>query len=62
MKQRIAQFFSELLQQKPLEQITVKELTEALGISRIVSDEDAHRLMAKTIGRWALYSLWGSAG
>ena len=34
MKQRIAQVFSELLQEKPLEQITVKELTETLGISR----------------------------
>lgn len=28
MKQRIAQVFSERLQEKPLEQITVKELTE----------------------------------
>lgn len=33
-KQRIAQTFSEQLQQKSLEQITVKELTETLGISR----------------------------
>ena len=39
MKQRIAQVFSELLQEKPLEQITVKELTETLGISRIVPDQ-----------------------
>lgn len=34
MKQRIAKRFSELLDEKPLEQITVKELTESLGISR----------------------------
>ena len=34
MKQQIAQKFTELLMEKPLEQITVKELAEALGISR----------------------------
>lgn len=34
MKQRIAQAFTEQLQEKPLEQITVKGLTEQLGISR----------------------------
>ena len=34
MKQRIAQAFSAQLQEKPLEQITVKALTATLGISR----------------------------
>lgn len=34
MKQQIAQKFTELLLEKPLEQITVKELAEAQGISR----------------------------
>ena len=34
MKARIAREFSQVLQEKPLEQITVKELTTRLGISR----------------------------